>query len=632
MKKILIGLITLFLIIPPLIGQNISIDDALPERILALEQLEYFIDPSNELDFGEVLNLGDSFRIRQDLGNKDYYLGASYWVRLHIQHDPSSEKRWLLEFYDQTIDHLEAFMPQPDGTYKRHLMGDTYDFGQRTFRHKNFELLVDLQQDSVYTYYFKVISHDFADIRIAFRSVDRFVYYALNEYYLYGMFYGMIIIISLYNLLVYLAIKEIKNIYYIIYITSVAIYAMCIDGIAFQYLWPGHPEWNQNASGIALYSVILWALIFTRRFLNTRSTSPFLDKILIAAIWLRTVLFVVSLFWFPYWLGYRNIEIIPLSIIFYSGIRVWLNGYRPARFFVMAYGLLFLGFLLRGLVFLEVLPFTIISHYSLHFSFLVEMLLLTFALGDRIRILKANRDRAMQRIIKQHEVNVKLKDKVNRELEMKVKERTLELEQKSQLIEDSNKKLVMQATEINQINSILDLENWKLKNNIKEVMTDRLMEKTLSYEEFKTLYPDKLACYRFLEAHKWEGGYHCHKCDNDKYFDGVGKFDRRCTRCGYNESITAYTLFHAIKFPIEKAFYIAYVAVAYRKGFTLEELAEKMEMRVNTVWNFRKKVIEQVDYFESKGHKVSTAKWQNVIMVAPKSKFVLKKKAHIKPA
>ncbi len=57
----------------------------------------------------------------------------------------------------------------------------------------------------------------------------------------------------------------------------------------------------------------------------------------------------------------------------------------------------------------------------MHISFVFEMLFLTVALGDRIRILKDNRDRALRRIIYQHEVNMQLKDKVTRELEQKSK-------------------------------------------------------------------------------------------------------------------------------------------------------------------------------------------------------------------
>ncbi len=196
---------------------------------------------------------------------------------------------------------------------------------------------------------------------------------------------------------------------------------------------------------------------------------------------------------------------------------------------------------------------------------------------------------------------MQLKDKVNRELEQKVQERTIELNDKNSLLEATNKKLERQSYEINQINSILDLDNWKLKNSIKEVLNERLMEKTMDYVQFKTLYPDTLACYRFLENLKWAKGFHCRKCRNEKYFDGAQKFSRRCTRCGYNESITSYTIFHSIKFPIEKAFYITYLTVVGNKDFTLETLADQLKLRVNTLWGFKHKVAERINDLEKSG-------------------------------
>ncbi len=596
------------------------VDDADDEHIFILNDLTYFIDPFDTLtiETASSASFVKNYLRHSSYHNTDFQSGAAYWIRMPVQSNSRSKKNWIFEFYDQTIDHLEVFIPQPEGVFQQSITGDQYKFEQRTFPHKNFEIQVPSHGDTTVYYYFKIRSHDFADIRIVFRSIDRFIYYTLNEYFLYGTFYGMIFIIILYNFLVYLAIREIKHIFYIFYILSVAFYAMSVDGIGFQYIWPDYPQWNKVAVGVSLYSLILWALIFTRRFLSTEANAPRLDKVLRWAIFGRTALFLITLLFYPQLFSYRNIEIIPLSLILYTGIVVWYEGYRPARFFVIAYGLLFSGFFIRMLVYLNVLPFTIISHYSLHLSFGLEMLFLTFALGDRIRILKDNRDRALKRIIHQHEFNMQLQDKVNRELEEKVKERTVELDTKNHLLEESNQKLEQQAIEINQINSMLDLDNWKLKNRIKEVLSERLLEKTMDYTEFTTLYPDNLACYRSLENLKWEHGFHCRKCDNEKYFEGALKFARRCTRCGYNESITAFTIFHSIKFPIEKAFYIAYLAVSGKKESTLGVLARKLGLGLNTVWGFRSKVIERVRELEKGGRKPTNARWEEVIIENPK--------------
>jgi two-component system, sensor histidine kinase LadS len=414
-------------------GQTVEVNDTIVEQNFMPYELTYYVDTTNSVSFWQISSNGFSnrFETHPEYQNKDFKTNAAYWIRIGIRHNVKTSKIWLLEFYDQTIDHIEGYLPREDGSYANIVMGDSHPFSQRTVRHKNFEVVLDMKSDTVMYYYFNIRSHEFADIRIAFRSVDRFVYYALNEYFLFGTFYGMVLIISLYNFLVFLAIREIKHIYYIMYILSVAAYAMSYDGIGFQYLWPNHPEWNDYAVGITLYAVILWGLIFTRRFLSTRANTPRLDRALKWMIIARSAWFVIELFFMPQMLTYRNIEIIPLSLIFYTGIKVWNRGYSPARFFVIAYGILFIGFFIRSLVYFNVLPFTTPLHYSLHFSFVFEMLFLTFALGDRIRILKDMRDRALKRIIHQHEVNMQLKDKVTRELEQKVQERTLELNEKN---------------------------------------------------------------------------------------------------------------------------------------------------------------------------------------------------------
>lgn len=586
------------------------------ELVFMPYELNYLNDTTNQLTLEDVSAEArvNDFRKHPGYQNKDFKTNTSYWIRMAITLNHSTEKAWLLEFYDQTIDLIEVYVPD-DGGYKQITLGDGQPFSERLFKHKNFEVPL-AKSDKEEIYYFRVKSHEFADLRVALRSANRFIYYSLNEYFLFGTFYGMIIIISLYNFLIFLAIREIKNIYYIFYIISVAAYAMSLDGIGFQYLWPNHPEWNDYAAGIALYSLIVWALIFTRRFLNTGTTAPLLDKALMAMIAARSVQFLIELFFFPNLLIYRNHDIIPLSLIFYTAIQVWRNGYKPARFFVIAYGLLFTGFFVRTLVHFNVLPFTTISHYSLHFSFVLEMLFLTMALGDRVRILKDNRDRARRRIIQQHEINMRLKDKVNRELEQKVSERTRELDEKNSELQASNLALARQSMEISQINSMLDLDNWKLKNRIKEVLEERLHETTMSYMEFRTLYPDNLACYRFLEDLKWRtSGFHCRKCGNLRHFAGAQKFSRRCTRCGYNESITAFTIFHSIKFPIEKAFFIAYLTVSGKRELTLEQIGEQLGLSINTVWAFRTKVQQHVEVLSERGKRPTTAKWEEIILV-----------------
>lgn len=571
----------------PAEGQAIKLDDQTKEVIVTINQLQFFEDKEN-LSFEAVKASPELFTFRPDFSPKDYNTSSSYWIKLTL--DLPEKREWLLEFYDQTIDHIEVFLPNEDNSYERMVIGDSYNFSKKPILHKNFVVPLNLRTDGCRTFYFKIRSHSYADIRIAIRTVERFVQYSLNEYALYGIFYGMILIISLYNLLIFGAIREVKYLYYTFYLLSVGFYAMCVDGIAYQYLWPNMPEWNQIAHGTALFFLIFWALIFGMRFLNTKVRAPKLHNVIVAMLVLRASLYLYSLFFDHQLFQLRNIEIIPLSLIFYAGILILVRGYKPARFFVMAYGVLFIGFLIKALLNLSIVPFLIMSYYSLHLCFLLEMLFLTFALSDRVRILKNNRDRALKRIIIQHQENVELKDKVNKELEELVTRRTKQLQEKNVLLEETNHKLFEQTQDINRINSMLDLDNWKLKNSIKQVLQDRLINKDLTLEQFNEVFPDPISCFRFLERVKWSAGYKCSKCGNSRHCTGQNKFSRRCSKCGYDESVTSNTIFHRIKFPIEKAFYILYITNCRRDHFTLDELSDLLDLRRNTIWSFKRKI------------------------------------------
>jgi hypothetical protein len=161
------------------------------------------------------------------------------------------------------------------------------------------------------------------------------------------------------------------------------------------------------------------------------------------------------------------------------------------------------------------------------------------------------------------------------------------------------------------MNSLLDLDNYKLKNSIKEEMLARAGSKNMGYEEFHKIFPDELTCLRYLEQQKWQNGFICKKCENDKHLPGKGKFDRRCTRCGYSESPTAFTVFHGIKFPIEKAFYILHLVITERDDLTVDDISQILDLRRNTCWGFKDKINKII-----KMHKLDKGQfvhWENVI-------------------
>lgn len=114
---------------------------------------------------------------------------------------------------------------------------------------------------------------------------------------------------------------------------------------------------------------------------------------------------------------------------------------------------------------------------------------------------------------------------------------------------------------------------------------------SLSIFEFQQMFPDDRSCFQYLSERKWAEGFSCPKCGHSHYCGGKKEFDRQCTRCNYIESPTSGTLFHKLKFPILKAFYIIYYVSTNKKGISSTELSRKLALRQKTCWLFKQKVM-----------------------------------------
>lgn len=97
-------------------------------------------------------------------------------------------------------------------------------------------------------------------------------------------------------------------------------------------------------------------------------------------------------------------------------------------------------------------------------------------------------------------------------------------------------------------------------------------------------------CLQYLSSLKWEKGYRCKKCKSDRYCPGKKPDNRRCTKCGYEESPTAATMFDKVKFSLLKAFHIAFKISTKKKGMSSLELSHEFELRQKTCWEFKWKV------------------------------------------
>ncbi|MGN6397666.1 MAG: 7TM diverse intracellular signaling domain-containing protein [Mucilaginibacter sp.] len=609
-------------------GQSaVNIRDTSKQQIFRYNQIDYLEDNTGSLSFSQVSSNSfiNKFRVNTEPTPQTREPNTAYWYRIKINHNPQTRNNWILEFFDQTIDSIAVYCPGKNRNYTATLLGSSRPFSERLYQHKNFSLNLDKNLSGPQIYYVRIKSHQPVNVIIVLRSVNWFITYALDEYFFFGIFYGMILVFGLYNLMMFIAMRQRQYLYYVAYNLSIGLYEMCADGIAYQYVWPGSPVWNHNAYGVALFSASIFSILFTQSLLNLKTNAPRLNKVVWWVIGLRSLFFMLCLTVNPNWFSYKIIEIVPLTLAYFTGCYVLIKGYRAARFFVVGYSFLLTGFVIKALIALNLwtMPVTAAAYYSLSFCFIAEMVFISFAIGDKVHLLRKQEEQAQLRAIKQLKLNEELKDALNKNLEAQVQERTKELVEQASLIAEQNEELkaanqllTQQAEEISRMNVLLEQDNTNLHQDIEKISHDRVMSAEVDFEEFSRIYPDRETCFKFLSDLKWERGYACRKCDNTHYGHGHLPYSRRCSKCGYEESVIAYTILQNTRIPINKAFYMIFLMYSTNGKISSHKLSEILSIRQSTCWAYSSRIKKVMEARKKELKNAGDKGWSKLVVEA----------------
>ena len=114
--------------------------------------------------------------------------------------------------------------------------------------------------------------------------------------------------------------------------------------------------------------------------------------------------------------------------------------------------------------------------------------------------------------------------------------------------------------------------------------------KGLSRREFELKFGDNDKCLTYLANYKWDNGFVCLVCNHTEVRKGKKGLHKRCLKCGREESPTAHTIFHKVKFDLYKAFGMIYDVLTSKKGANSIWLSERYEVSQNTAWLFKRKI------------------------------------------
>jgi len=254
----------------------------------------------------------------------------------------------------------------------------------------------------------------------------------------HGVYFGIALVMIIYNLFVFIAVSERVYLYYVVCISFMALFLASLNGLTFQYLWPSATWWNDQSIVFFLNGGVLFGSLFSLSFLSIHPVSErLLNRFMSFLVAASGVLMILSVV-LPYQLIIRPTILLSMVVcmtLILSGAYRWYRGDVYARYFTIAWFSLLLGGLILALNKITILPQNIFTENATQIGSAIEIVLLSLALADRLYQEKSASISAQQQALVQEraarlaqEKTLSVQREANILLEKRVQERTAELE------------------------------------------------------------------------------------------------------------------------------------------------------------------------------------------------------------
>lgn len=354
----------------------------------------------------------------------------TYWIKLSLARSPGLQDNWILSIPYQTLDKVDLYAPGMPAVET----GNLQPFNSRPIKDRFFVFPIQLSSEPQ-NFYLRVHSQYSLTLPIEIWSPQAFYEQSQERSILQGVYFGELLALLIYNFILFLYLRDKTFLFYTLFGVSIGLAMFAGNGYGRVYFWQDMPQWDQVAQCTCLSFASLFGICFTKYFLNTAASSPLVDKVLTGlaiCFLLISALLPVShytAFLMEYlFIAFAIIAPLTTLIMFAAGV-VALRACRwEARFFLLAWGVLWAGGFIAAMRSFGLVPSMPITNYAVQISSGFEMLLLSFALADRIRIERqANEHNQLEKLSVEQELVRTLKDAEQR-LESTVAKRTKELE------------------------------------------------------------------------------------------------------------------------------------------------------------------------------------------------------------
>ena len=278
-------------------------------------------------------------------------------------------------------------------------------------------------------FYFKASSDEqlIVPVKIHYDFLD-FIKAEITKRSFYFFYLGIMIVMILYNIFIFWTVKDRTYLRYVFYVGTVLLTQFVISGYADKYFWTNSGKISQFMSSFIPILSGIATVIFSIDFIRTKLYSSNIHKLLNGFLVSYLVALLLLFFGMATWSQYIiNFNASCALILIPAAIKAIKGGYRPAKYYLIAWMFFLFGVTLYALRNFGLIPFNALTNYAMPIGSAFEAILLSLALADRINILKREKEASQAQAILMMEENQRLIHEQNAILEKEVEARTREI-------------------------------------------------------------------------------------------------------------------------------------------------------------------------------------------------------------
>ncbi len=383
-------------------------------------------DVEGKLTIDDILlknNRLESWRLVNDSSVNFGFSQSAFWIKQNISNHNPNNRNWIIAMHYSLVDWVDVYDVKDQSIIQAYHTGDMLPFQKRPIVNRDFLFPLTLEHNNSITLYVRIQSAGSVKAPLRVWEVRDHQRYSETLISLQAAFVGALLVMALYNGFLFLSIRDSSYAYYIGFILCELLVISQYNGFNYQYLWPNSPGLNTVSLPFFMSALVLFGCNFLNSFLKLKATAPLHNKIATGVSIVAILSLVASLI-----VEYRIIITIVIGIItfaiiyaFYVSACLWQQGHRIARFVTIAWGSLLASGLLLLLSVAGVIQGSVLIDSAVPICAILEVSLLSIALGDRI-----NQEKNAKMFVQQ--ALTETQRQANSTLERSVLERTKELE------------------------------------------------------------------------------------------------------------------------------------------------------------------------------------------------------------